>query len=148
VENNITLLMAGALVALALIAGVVYKTLSGRGREVSSSEVIDLKKLRAEKNGLAVTEFGKRATMLMFSTDYCGQCPGVRRHLAQLEYRHGQVAFIEVDISDRLDLAAHFSINQTPTVFILDPEGHIKFRVSGVPKPGVIQQELDRLTAL
>jgi thioredoxin-related protein len=55
---------------------------------------------------------------------------------------------LEVDITNRLDLAAHFQISQTPTVFILDQKGEIKFRVSGAPKPGVIQQELTKLGAI
>jgi len=53
-----------------------------------------------------------------------------------------------VDITDRLNLAAHFSVSQTPTVFLLDPKGEIKFRISGIPKPGLIQSELRKLGAL
>jgi thioredoxin-like negative regulator of GroEL len=69
----------------------------------------------------------------------------VHRALSQIEYRNGGVVHAEVDITDRLDLAAHFKVSQTPTVFILNPLGKIVFRVSGVPKPGLIQQELEKL---
>jgi len=137
-----------ALIASATLAGVVFKALSGRGREISNSESIDLAKLKATKSGVPVSSFGKRATLLQFSTQYCSICPSVSRLLSQLEYRNGGLLHLEVDITDRLDLAAHFQISQTPTVFILDPEGRIKFRVSGAPKPGVIQQELEKLGAL
>jgi thiol-disulfide isomerase/thioredoxin len=137
-----------ALIALATVAGVVFKFFSGRGREISKSEQIDLGKLKATKAGAVVKAFGKRATLLQFSTEYCSICPSVSRLLSQLEYRNGGLLHLEVDITDRLDLAAHFQISQTPTVFILDPEGRIKFRVSGAPKPGVIQQELQKLGAL
>ena len=90
-------------------------------------------------------ELGKAATLLQFSTEYCGQCPGVRRSLSQIEYRSGGVIHAEVDLTDRLDLAAKFKISQTPTVFILNAKGKVTFRVSGVPKAGLIQQELVKL---
>jgi len=137
-----------ALIAVAVVAGALFRLLSGRGREVASSEVIDLTKLKALKAGVSVKEFGKKATLLQFSTEYCSICPSVSRLLSQLEYRNGGLLHLEVDITDRLDLAAHFQVSQTPTVFILDPQGQIKFRVSGAPKPGVIQQELEKLGAL
>ena len=137
-----------ALIAVAGLAGVLFKVLSGRGREISGSKTIDLAKLKALKAGVVVKEFGKKATLLQFSTQYCSICPSVSRLLSQLEYRNGGLLHLEVDITDRLDLAAHFQISQTPTVFILDPGGKIKFRVSGAPKPGVIQQELEKLGAI
>lgn len=141
-------LAATALIAIALLAGVLFKLFSGRGREISSAEAIDLVKLKAVKMGVPVKEFGKKATLLQFSTEYCSICPSVSRLLSQLEYRNGGLLHLEVDITNRLDLAAHFQVSQTPTVFILDPQGQIKFRVSGAPKPGVIQQELEKLGAL
>jgi thiol-disulfide isomerase/thioredoxin len=148
VEINSILIWAGLLLAIATAIGIVFRVFSGRGHSVKTSECIDLGKLKANKNGLPVTEFGKKATLVQFSTEYCGQCPGVRRSLSQLEYRHGSLLYLDVDITDRLDLAAHFSISQTPTVFILDELGRIKFRIGGVPKPNVIQAELEKLGAL
>ncbi len=137
-----------ALVAIAILSGVLLKLFSGRGREISNPETIDLVKLKAMKSGVPVKAFGKRATLLQFSTEYCSICPSVSRLLSQLEYRHGGLLHLEVDITNRLDLAAHFQISQTPTIFILDTNGRIKFRVSGTPKPGVIQVELEKLGAL
>lgn len=140
-----TLELLAALLGVGLLGGIAYKLLSGRGRKVSSSEIVSLKKLKATKNNFPIDELGSKATLLLFSTQYCGQCPGVKRQLAQLEYRNGGLLFIEVDITDRLDLAAHFSVGQTPTVFILDQEGRIRFRVGGVPKAGVLNNELAKL---
>lgn len=147
-ENNLGLLAGAILLASAIAAGLFFRILGGRGKRVSSTEQIDLQKLKAVKNALPVTQFGKKATLLQFSTEYCGICPGVSRQLHQLEYRNGGLLHLEVDITDRLDLAAHFSITQTPTIFILDRDGNLKFRVSGAPKPGVIQTELEKLGAL
>lgn len=140
-----TLLLSSGLLLLAVIAGVVYKFFHGRGHKVVGNECVDLQKLKADKNGDPVTEFGSKATLLMFSTEYCGQCPGVRRALAKLEHRHGTLLFIEADITNRLDLAAHFNITQTPTVFVLDQKGKIQYRLGGTPKPNVIETELKKL---
>jgi thiol-disulfide isomerase/thioredoxin len=133
------------LLLAAVIGGTIYKYFQGKGRRVSSAEVIDLRKLRATSNGLPVTEYGKKATLVQFSTEYCGQCPGVKRTLSQLAYRTGGLAFAEVDITDRLDLAAHFSISQTPTVFLLDDTGHVIYRVGGIPKMNQLTDELQKL---
>jgi thiol-disulfide isomerase/thioredoxin len=139
------LYLALGLFALTLIAGIFYKLSAGSGRSIQKSEVIDLDQIGAHKNGYPVTEPGKSATLLQFSTEYCGQCPAVRRSLAQIEYRTGGVLHAEVDLTDRLDLAAKFKISQTPTVFVLNGKGEVTFRVSGVPKQGIIQQELAKL---
>lgn len=133
------------LLALGVIGGLVFKVLQGKGRRVNTRELIDLRKLRATNNGLPINEYGKKATLVQFSTEYCGQCPGVRRTLSQLEYRLGGMSFAEVDITERLDLAAHFNISQTPTVFLLDERGRLIYRIGGVPKMNQLMQELEKL---
>ena len=137
--------LALGLFGLTLVAGIIYKLSSGTGRRVQRSQAIELMAIGATKNDFPVKELGKSATLLQFSTEYCGQCPGVRRSLSQIEYRTGGVLHAEVDLTDRLDLAAKFNISQTPTVFILNAKGEVIFRVSGVPKAGLIQNELAKL---
>ena len=133
------------LLALAITLGAAFKLLQGKGRRVSSAEIIDLEKLKATSNGLPATEYGKKATLVQFSTEYCGQCPGVRRTLAQLEYRMGGLGFVEVDITERLDVAAHFNINQTPTIFLLNQKGQLIYRIGGIPKMDQLNNELEKL---
>jgi thiol-disulfide isomerase/thioredoxin len=140
-----TLIATLGLLLAAVIGGILYKYLQGKGRRVSSAEVISLQKLKATSNGLPITEYGKKGTLVQFSTEYCGQCPGVRRTLSQLAYRTGGLEFAEVDITERLDLAAHFSISQTPTVFLLDDSGRVIYRVGGIPKMNQLNDELQKL---
>ena len=147
-ELNPALLSGLILLTLAIAAGLWLKFSAGRGKRVSTHEVIDLSKLKIKKGKSLLKSFGKKATLLQFSTEYCGQCPGVRRQLLELEEKTPGLLYLDVDITDRLNLAAHFSVSQTPTVFILDPKGEIKFRISGIPKPGLIQSELRKLGAL
>ena len=133
------------LLALAITLGVAFKLLQGKGRRVSSAEIIELEKLKATSNGLPAAEYGKKATLVQFSTEYCGQCPGVKRTLAQLEYRMGGLRFVEVDITERLDVAAHFNINQTPTIFLLNQKGQLIYRIGGIPKMDQLNNELEKL---
>lgn len=147
-ELNPALLSGLILLALSLAAGVWLKFSAGRGKRVSTHEIIDLSKLKVKKGKSQVKTFGKKATLLQFSTEYCGQCPGVRRQLLEFEEQTAGLLYLDVDITDRLNLAAHFSVSQTPTVFVLDPKGEIKSRISGIPRPGVIQSELKKLGAL
>jgi thiol-disulfide isomerase/thioredoxin len=148
VELNPALLSGLILLALSLAAGIWLKFSTGRGKRVSTHEIIDLSKLKVKKGKSQVKTFGKKATLLQFSTEYCGQCPGVRRQLLELEEKTAGLLYLDVDITDRLNLAAHFSVSQTPTVFVLDPKGEIKSRISGIPRPGVIQSELKKLGAV
>lgn len=147
-ENNLALFAGACLLGAALLVGIWHNFGMGRGKRVSTAEVIDLSKLKV-KNGKGIARsFGNRATLVQFSTEFCGQCPGVRKQLQELEKKTPGLLHLDVDITDRLDLAAHFSVTQTPTVFILDPKGTIKFRISGTPRPGVIKAELQKLGAL
>ena len=49
---------------------------------------------------------------------------------------------IEVDITNRLDLAKKFHILQTPTTLVLDHSGRITSRIGGAPKQATIDQQL------
>jgi thiol-disulfide isomerase/thioredoxin len=140
-----TIALSIALIFVATLTGLGYRFFHGRGHSVSGAQRIKLEKLQIHKNGEEITKFGKEATVILFSTEYCGQCPAVRRSLAKLEYRKGGLLFIEADITHRIDLAAHFNISQTPTVFVLNPAGEIRFRVGGAPKPKTIETELEKL---
>jgi thiol-disulfide isomerase/thioredoxin len=140
-----SLLPVIALVSIASAVGIAYRLLRGRGHRVRRKQQIDLKRLRATNNGILSTALGKQATLIQFSTQYCGQCPGVRRQLAQLEHRHGGLVHLEVDITERLNVAARFAINQTPTVFLLNSQGELVYRVGGVPNLTKLTQELEKL---
>jgi thiol-disulfide isomerase/thioredoxin len=106
---------------------------------------VDLEKLKASKDGVAVTEFGALATLLQFSTEVCSVCVATARLYQQLEASTPGLKHIEVDITHRMDLAAHFSIMQTPTTLILDKHGMVKARIGGAPRQNVITEEIKKL---
>jgi thiol-disulfide isomerase/thioredoxin len=142
-DNRIALI--GLLVLVALIAGFWWKARTGRAKLVRTGELVDLGKLKAEKNGKPVSTFGKSATLLQFSTEICSICVATARLYRDLEKATPGLKHIEVDITHRMDLAAHFGIMQTPTTLILDKHGMVKARIGGAPRQNVIAAELAKL---
>ena len=137
--------LVAALLVFATLAGLVWKARTGRAHRVRSGEQVDLLKLEAIKAGKPVTKFGRRATALQFSTEVCSQCRQTARLLGELERKHNEFLHLEVDVTNRLDLAAHFKVLQTPTTLLLDSNGRVKARIGGAPKPQVLQEELRKL---
>jgi thiol-disulfide isomerase/thioredoxin len=109
--------------------------------------MVDLDKLEASKNGVPVSKLGRRATFIQFSTEVCSQCRQTARLLSEVEAKHKDVLHIEVDVTNRLNLAAHFRVLQTPTTLVLDSTGRVRSRIGGAPKPNVIAHELEKLEA-
>jgi thiol-disulfide isomerase/thioredoxin len=143
VDNRIALI--AVLVAFGLVAGFWWKARTGRAKLVRSGELVDLSKLKATKAGKPVQSFGKVATLLQFSTEICSICVSTARLFRELEKQTPGLKHIEVDITDRMDLAAHFGIMQTPTTLILDKHGMVKARIGGAPRQNVIAAELAKL---
>lgn len=135
----------GLLVLVASATGFWWKASSGRAKLVRSGKLVDLEKLKATKNGKEVTDFGDVATLLQFSTEICSICVATARLYGELEKSTPGLKHIEVDITHRMDLAAHFSIMQTPTTLILDKHGMVRARVGGAPRQNVIEAEIKKL---
>ena len=131
-----------ALIAVATAAGLIWKARTGTAKKVNSGLVIDLKEIAAVKDGFPVTEFGERVTFLQFSSEFCSQCAQTARLFHDLEAHHDDILHIEVDITNRLDLANKFNILQTPTTLVLDKNGVITSRIGGAAKPQTIQDEI------
>ena len=131
-----------ALIAVATAAGLIWKARTGTAKKVNSGLVIDLKEIAAVKDGLPVTEFGERVTFLQFSSEFCSQCAQTARLFHDLEAQHDDILHIEVDITNRLDLANKFNILQTPTTLVLDKNGVVTSRIGGAAKPQTIQDEI------
>jgi thiol-disulfide isomerase/thioredoxin len=128
-----------------LIAGAWWKLRTGRAKLVKSGKLVDLGKLQADKLGKTVNTFGTTGTLLQFSTEICSICVATSRLYKELESRIPGLKHIEVDITHRMDLAAHFSIMQTPTTLILDKHGMVRARIGGAPRQNVIEAELNKL---
>lgn len=136
------LLLLAALVLLAVAGGIYWRATTGRAKRIDSGEQIDLSLLQVTKNGQPVTRFGKKVTFLQFSSEFCTQCVSTARTFRELEEQSDDILHIEVDITNRLDLAKKFSILQTPTTLVLDAQGRITSRIGGAAKAQTIKDEI------
>jgi thiol-disulfide isomerase/thioredoxin len=144
IETRIALVVAVILAVLAL--GLFWKLRTGRSKRIANGQQIDLAKLGAVKNGKPVLAFGERMTFLQFSTEFCSQCVQTARVYKDLEQHSDGILHIEVDITNRLDVAKEFNILQTPTTLVLDAAGRVTSRIGGATKAQTIKDEIGHFT--
>jgi thiol-disulfide isomerase/thioredoxin len=86
---------------------------------------------------------GERATLLQFSSAFCQPCRVTRVVLADVASKVDGVEHIEIDAESHLDLVREIGILRTPTTLVLDREGRITARASGVPRKDQVLAALD-----
>lgn len=131
-----------ALLAIATVAGLIWRASTGRAKRIKNGLQIDLKEIGATKDGKPVTAFGEHTTFLQFSSEACATCKQTAKLFHELEKTSHGVLHIEIDLTHRLDLAEKFGILQTPTTLVLDSKGIVKSRIGGAPKPSTIEEEI------
>ena len=77
---------------------------------------------------------GERATLVQFSTAFCGPCRATRQILAEVAGMTEGVAHVEIDAESHLDLVRRLDVRRTPTVLVVGPDGRIAKRASGQPR--------------
>ncbi|HET9518621.1 MAG TPA: thioredoxin family protein [Actinoplanes sp.] len=91
--------------------------------------------------GLLV-ELGVRpagATLLQFSSAFCTPCRAVRRVSGEVAAMIDGVEHVEVDAESHLAAVRALGIWRTPTLLVLDADGRVVRRATGVPaKPHLI----------
>lgn len=78
---------------------------------------------------------GSRLTWVQMSSEYCAPCRRTARVLAALAADEPGTAHLELAVEEHADLARQLHVLRTPTVVVLDPEGHIVGRLSGAVTP-------------
>ena len=127
--------LAAALLA-ATVVGLVLRRRAGRFRPGPPGTP---EKTASAGTG-ALTEadlgasLGRQATLVQFSTAFCAPCRPTREILAQVADMVDGVTHVEIDAEDRLDLVRRLRINSTPTILVLDPDGAIVKRATGLPR--------------
>jgi thiol-disulfide isomerase/thioredoxin len=127
-----------ALVAAASAAGIVWRARTGRARMARRADVVAAGEIGAGA-------FGRRATLLQFSTEFCAPCRSTAGVLGDAADRYDGVRHLDVDLTDRPDLANRFAVLQTPTTLVLDATGTIRARIGGAARPADVHSTLDRI---
>ncbi|MBU2670947.1 thioredoxin family protein [Actinoplanes bogorensis] len=80
-----------------------------------------------------------KATLLQFSSAFCAPCRAVRRVSSEVAGLVPGVQHVEVDAESHLDAVRALGIWRTPTLLVLDADGRVTRRATGVPaKPQLI----------
>jgi thiol-disulfide isomerase/thioredoxin len=122
------LVVCVVVLALASAYGVLHRRRSGRVRVRGRD---DGKRLGTAELG---RELGERATLVQFSSAFCAPCRATRRVLGEVAGMVPGVAHVELDAEDHLDLVRELDILKTPTVLVLDADGHVVRRATGQPR--------------
>lgn len=73
-------------------------------------------------------------TLVQLSTTFCAPCRHTRVLLADLAEQTDGLAHVELDITDRPELAAAVNVLRTPTTLAVDRAGRELLRVAGLPR--------------
>lgn len=86
---------------------------------------------------------GVRALLLGSPT--CAPCRTVKRVLAEVSQARPHFRWVSVDAGDYLEIARDHHVLRVPTLFVLDDDGWILARTSGVPATRDLLRVVDRV---
>lgn len=141
--------MIGLYVALAALAvatalGLVWRSRGGVLRERPERKDGEVERLGETELGAAL---GARATLVQFSSAFCAPCRATRRVLTEVTDLVDGVAHIEIDAESHLDLVRRLNILRTPTVLVLNADGDVVRRGSGLPRKADVVAALGETVA-
>jgi thiol-disulfide isomerase/thioredoxin len=78
--------------------------------------------------------YGKRATILQFSTTFCSSCRAAKALIKDVVKGEADISYYEVDAESNLELVRKVDVRSTPTTLFLDSSGFEIARATGTPK--------------
>ncbi|WP_332667322.1 thioredoxin family protein [Aeromicrobium sp.] len=119
------------LAAVVLTVAVAWALKIRNGRFSDRSPQTDAQVLAAADIG---AELGERATLVQFSSAFCSPCRATRVLLNDIAAKVDGVVAVDIDAEEHLGLVRRFGIMRTPTVLVLDTDGVVTTRASGLPR--------------
>ncbi|MDM7832055.1 thioredoxin family protein [Cellulomonas edaphi] len=77
---------------------------------------------------------GSGATVVQFSSTFCQPCRMTRLVVERALADAPDVAYVDLDVADHLELGERLHVDVTPTVLVLDRTGAQRHRAAGVPR--------------
>ena len=135
----VRLLIVAAVIAAATVAGRWWTSRIGR-------IVSDDGHPRLADRELASVGLNGHGSVraLLLGSPTCAPCEQVKRILGEVEEERPDFRWVEVDAGDHLDLTRSHRVMRVPTLFVLDREGRIVARTSGVPARHDLIRIVDR----
>jgi len=113
------------LLALTSITGIIYR--------IKRGDIKKGKRLQILESEIGAS-YGKRASILQFSTTFCSECISAKAIVKDVVKELSDIVYIELDAESNLDLVRRVDIRSTPTTIFLDKNGYEIARAKGAPK--------------
>ncbi|GAA1984805.1 thioredoxin family protein [Amycolatopsis minnesotensis] len=84
----------------------------------------------------------ERVTLVQISTTFCAPCRHARAVLTTLADGTDGLRHVDLDVTQRPEVAQQLGVLRTPTTLALAPDGRELLRVGGVPKAGSLLDAL------
>ncbi|WP_433318621.1 TlpA family protein disulfide reductase [Micromonospora sp. CA-269861] len=140
------LLVVIGVLTLATVLGWWWRRRDGRIHPVSGDD----RPGDVDPDSVPLAALGVRpglVTLVQFSSAICAPCRATRRLLSEVEGRVDGITVMEIDAERHLDEVRALAIWRSPTVLVVDAEGRIVQRVSGVPGRDELMAALRPLVA-
>lgn len=135
----IGLVVLGVALVATLGIAVLLRWKNGRFAAVPAAD--DRERLTAGQIGAAL---GDRATLVQFSSAFCSPCRATRVLLTDIADKVPGVVTVEIDAEANLQLVRDLDVMRTPTVLVLDADGVVTTRASGLPRREQVLAALGR----
>ena len=113
------------ILALTAVVGFIFRAKKGVIKEKLGSQI--------SENELG-KKYGKRATVVIFSTTFCSECRAAKALISDATSTLNDISYIEIDAESNLELVRKVNVRSTPTTIFLDTAGFEIARVTGAPK--------------
>jgi thiol-disulfide isomerase/thioredoxin len=81
-------------------------------------------------------------TLVQVSTTFCAPCRHARAVLGQLASSTSGLTHVELDVTDRPEIATSLGVLRTPTTVAFTSDGTELLRIGGVPKGALVLEAL------
>ena len=131
-----SLLLLGLILLISTAIGFFYRSKNGVIRKKRRLHIGE-----AEFAG----SYGKRVTILQFSTTFCSQCRAAKSLISDVVKDEKDISYLEIDAESNLALVRKVDVRSTPTTIFLDKDGYEIARATGAPKRDQLQKVIASL---
>lgn len=134
--------VTGAFLALAVLVAATVFGLWWRARQGRLATAVPAAP-PASLAGLGIRPGA--VTLLEFSSRICAPCRATSRLLADIAASHPGIEHLELDVETHLSAVQALNVRRTPTLFVLDRDGQVVARASGLPARTDVESALQPL---
>ena len=113
------------ILALTAVVGFRYRVKKGVIKEKKGSQILESELGK---------KYGKRASVVIFSTTFCSECRSAKALISDVTSTLNDISYIEIEAESNLELVRKVDIRSTPTTLFLDKAGFEIARATGAPK--------------